>query len=209
MSTAVKELKMNTAVAEENGKMTVKDLITIGIFTVLYFVIFFISAMTGMVPIMAIFYPALIAFLAGIPCILFFTKVKKFGMVTIMATLSAVLLALMGYGYMGIITGLILGLIADLILKSGQYKSSVKMIISYVVFSEWVIGTQLPMFIGGNAYAEAFRETQGDAFVDELEKLISWGMCGIVIVTTLVAAIIGALIGKAVLRKHFERAGIV
>ncbi len=200
---------MNTAVMEESRTMTVKDLITVGIFTVIYFVIFFICAMTGMVPIMAIFYPALIALIAGIPCILFYTKVKKFGMVTIMATLSAVLLALMGYGYMGIFTGLILGLIADLILKSGDYKSFFKMVIGYVVFSEWVIGTQLPMFIGGNAYAEAFRETQGDEFVDELEKLISWGMCGVVIVATLVAAVIGAFIGKAVLKKHFERAGIV
>ncbi len=209
MNTAVKELKMNTSVVEESGKLTVKDLITIGIFTAIYFVIFFISAMTGMVPIMAIFYPVLIALLAGIPCILFFTKVKKFGMVTIMATLSAVLLALMGYGYMGIITGIIFGLISDFILKSGKYKSAIKMVFGYVAFSEWVIGTQLPMFIGGNAYAEAFRETQGDAFVDELEKLISWGMCGVVVVTTFVAAIIGAYIGKAVLKKHFERAGIV
>ncbi|MCR5515530.1 MAG: MptD family putative ECF transporter S component [Lachnospira sp.] len=200
---------MDTAIMEESKSMTVKDLITVGIFTVIYFVIFFISAMTGMVPIMAIFYPVLIALLAGIPCILFYTKVKKFGMVTIMATLSAVLLALMGYGYMGIFTGLILGLIADLILKSGNYKSFSKMLIGYVVFSEWVIGTQLPMFIGGNAYAEAFRETQGDEFVDKLEKLISWGMCGVVVVATLVAAVIGAFIGKAVLKKHFERAGII
>ena len=188
--------------------MSVKDLITVGIFTVVYFVIFFISAMTGMVPIMAVFYPVLIALLAGIPCILFFTKVKKFGMITIMATLSAVLLWLMGYGYMGIFTGLVFGLIADLILKSGGYKSFTKMIIGYVVFSEWVIGTQLPMFIGANAYAEAFRETQGDEFVDGLEKLISWGMCGIVIVATAIAAVIGAFIGRAVLKKHFKRAGI-
>ncbi|MCR5770949.1 MAG: MptD family putative ECF transporter S component [Butyrivibrio sp.] len=209
MNTAVKEVRINTTENEESGKMTVKDLITVGIFTVIYFVIFFISAMTGMVPVMAIFYPVLIALLAGIPCILFYTKVKKFGMVTIMATLSAVLLALMGYGYMGIITGLVFGLIADLILKSGKYKSAAKMVLGYAVFSEWVIGTQLPMFIGGNAYAEAFRQTQGDEFVDELEKLISWGMCGIVVVTTFVAAIIGAYIGKAVLKKHFERAGII
>ena len=201
-------MSLETSKGEENRKMSVKDLIMVGIFTVVYFVIFFISAMTGMVPVMAVFYPVLIALLAGIPCILFFTKVKKFGMITIMAVLSAVLLWLMGYGYMGIFTGLILGMAADLILKSGNYQSFVKMLIGYVVFSEWVIGTQLPMFIGAKAYAEAFRETQGDEFVDGLEKLISWGMCGIVVLTTAVAAVIGALIGRAVLKKHFERAGI-
>lgn len=34
--------------------MSVKDLITVGIFTVIYFVIFFICAMTGMIPIINI-----------------------------------------------------------------------------------------------------------------------------------------------------------
>ncbi len=199
---------MKTANNQENDKMSVKDLITVGVFTVVYFVIFFISAMTGMIPIMAIFYPVLIALLAGIPCVLFFTKVKKFGMITIMATLSAVLLWLMGYGYMGIATGLVFGLAADLIMKAGGYRSFAKMLIGYVVFCLWVIGTQLPMFIGAEAYAEAFRETQGDAFVDGLEKLISWGMCGVVVAVTIVAAVIGGLIGRAVLKKHFERAGI-
>ncbi|MBR6850605.1 MAG: MptD family putative ECF transporter S component, partial [Lachnospiraceae bacterium] len=91
---------MNTA-QEESRKMTVKDLITVGIFTVIYFVIFFICAMTGMIPVMAVFYPVLIALIAGIPCVLFFTKVQKFGMITIMAVLTAVLLFLMGYGYPG------------------------------------------------------------------------------------------------------------
>ena len=188
--------------------MSVKDLITVGIFTVIYFVIFFICAMTGMIPIMAVFYPVLIALLAGIPCILFFTKVKKFGMITIMAVLSAILLWLMGYGYMGIFTAAIFGLLADFILKTGNYSSFPRMLIGYIVFSEWVIGTQLPMFIGAKAYAESFREVQGDEFVDRLESLISWGMCGVVIVSVAVAAILGALLGRVVLKKHFERAGI-
>ena len=199
---------MNTA-QEESRKMTVKDLITVGIFTVIYFVIFFICAMTGMIPVMAVFYPVLIALIAGIPCVLFFTKVQKFGMITIMAVLTAVLLFLMGYGYPGIFTGLAFGLIADFIMKSGNYKSFAKMVLGYVIFSEWVIGTQLPMFIMGNAYAEQFREMQGDEFVDGLEKLISWGMCAVVAVCVAVAAIVGVFLGKAVLNKHFERAGIV
>ncbi|MCR5104656.1 MAG: MptD family putative ECF transporter S component [Eubacterium sp.] len=189
-------------------KMSVKDLITVGIFTVIYFVIFFICAMTGMIPIMAVFYPVLIALLAGIPCILFFTKVKKFGMITIMAVLSAILLWLMGYGYMGIFTAAVFGLLADFLLKTGNYSSFPRMLIGYIVFSEWVIGTQLPMFIGAKAYAESFREVQGDEFVDRLESLISWGMCGVVIVSVAVAAILGALLGRVVLKKHFERAGI-
>ncbi len=202
---------MNTSRVQtnEDNKMNVKDLITTGIFTVVYFVLFFICAMTGMIPIMAVFYPVLLAVVAGIPCVLFFTKVKKFGMITIMATISAILLWLMGYGYVGIITAVVIGFIADMIMKSGNYKSFAKMVIGYVIFCEWVIGTQLPMWIGAEAYAEAFRETQGDEFVDGLERLISGGMCAVVVACTAIAAVIGVYLGKAVLKKHFKRAGIV
>lgn len=189
-------------------KLSVKDLVTVGVFTVVYFIVFFVSAMTGFVPVMAVFYPVLIAALAGIPCVLFFTKVEHFGMVTIMSTLTGLLICLMGYGYFGIITGIIFGLIADLIMKSGDYKSFSKMVIGYAIFSIWVMGTQLPMFLSVKAYAEPFRATQGDEFVDGLEALVSWNMCAVVLLATIVAAVVGAFIGKAVLKKHFVRAGI-
>ena len=189
-------------------KLSVKDLVTVGVFTVVYFIVFFASAMTGMVPIMAVFYPVLIAAIAGIPCVLFFTKVEHFGMITIMSTLTGLLICLMGYGYYGIFTGIILGLVADLVMKSGNYKSFSKMVIGYAIFSVWVMGTQLPMFLSVKSYAEPFRDSQGDAFVDSLEALVSWNMCAVVLVATVVAAVLGAFLGKVVLKKHFVRAGI-
>ena len=57
----------------QTSKIGVRDLVNVAIFTVIYFVIFYVCAMTGFVPVMAVFYPVLTAIIAGIPCILFYT----------------------------------------------------------------------------------------------------------------------------------------
>lgn len=53
-------------------------------------------------------------------------KSEKFGMVTIMGILSGLLMGLTGMGFWGVPMGLIFGLLGDLILKSGGYKSAKK-----------------------------------------------------------------------------------
>lgn len=73
------------------GRLGVKELVNIGIFTAVYFVVFFIAASTGTVPIMTVLYPVLSAILAGIPMILFFAKVNRFGMVTLLCLLSGLI----------------------------------------------------------------------------------------------------------------------
>ena len=37
----------------ETGKLRIKDLVTIGVFTVIYFVLMFLSGMINMVPVLA------------------------------------------------------------------------------------------------------------------------------------------------------------
>ena len=51
-----------------------------------------------------------------------------------------------GMGFWGVPMGLIFGLLGDLILKSGDYKSAKKSILGYAVFSLWMVGTYIPMY---------------------------------------------------------------
>lgn len=186
----------------------VRDLVTCAIFTVIYFIVFFACGMTGLIPIMAFLFPLPLALVSGISQMLFYTKVRSFGMVTIMGALLGLISFLMGYGPIGLCFGIVCGLIADLILRAGGYKSLKCSVASHCVFSLWVIGTMLPMWILGQAYFEPYRASQGDAFVNESLAYLSGGMLVIVIVGIIVCALIGAAIGTKVLRKHFERAGI-
>ena len=186
----------------------VRDLVTCAIFTVIYFIVFFACGMTGLIPIMAFLFPLPLALVSVISQMLFYTKVRSFGMVTIMGALLGLISFLMGYGPIGLCFGIVCGLIADLILRAGGYKSLKCSVASHCVFSLWVIGTMLPMWILGQAYFEPYRASQGDAFVNESLAYLSGGMLVIVVVGIIVCALIGAAIGTKVLRKHFERAGI-
>lgn len=56
-----------------------KDLITIGIFAVIYFVVIYFVVMfgVGMIPILFLLYPILLGIVTGTIIILFMVKVKK------------------------------------------------------------------------------------------------------------------------------------
>ena len=104
-----------------NNKLQTKDLINLGLFTVLYFVIGCCVAIPiGFVPIFLPVLGSLWSLITGIPFMLFLTRVKKFGMVTIMGVLSGLLMGLTGMGFWGVPMGLIFGLLGDLILKCGE-----------------------------------------------------------------------------------------
>lgn len=59
--------------------MGVRDLVNVGIvnvgiFTVINYVLFFVIAFTGVVPVMTVFYTVLLTLVASIPNVLFFKK---------------------------------------------------------------------------------------------------------------------------------------
>lgn len=196
---------------QNEKKLNIKDLINVGLFTAVYFVIFLISTATSYVPIMIFAFSILSAFLAGIPMVLFFTRVKKFGMVTIMCALLAVIIFIMGYGPIGAGITLLCGVLTDLILKIGSWQSWKSILAAYIVFSLWAVGTLIPIVIMGDAYFEGFRDAMGDAYVNDALQVmhaVSGWLIPAVGALTAVAAVAGAFLGRAVLKKHFKRAGI-
>ncbi|WP_281654512.1 MptD family putative ECF transporter S component [Eggerthella sinensis] len=194
-------------IARKEG-LGVRDLVTVAVFTVVYFVFFFISGSLGMIPIFVFFFPLPLAFLTGISNTLFYTKAHTFGMIAIMGTLLGLISFLMGYGPLGLGFGIGCGVAADLIMRAGKYQSFKAMTAGHCVFSLWILGTMLPMWIMGQAYFEPYRATQGDAYVNESLALLSGGMLAAVVAGIVVCAVLGMLLGRVVLKKHFERAGI-
>lgn len=189
-------------------KLDVKDLINVGIFTAIYYILLIVAGFLGYIPIFSVLFSLVVALFCGIPFVLFLTKTKTFGMITIMGVLLGNLNFAFGQGWYSIVTGLFCGLLADLICKAGEYKSWKHMVVSFCVFSEWVIGSMLPMWIMKDSYFAMISDTQGTAYAEALESLITGRMLVLLIVLTAVAAILGAYLGKAVLKKHFTRAGI-
>ena len=63
-----------------NNKLQGKDLINIGIFTAIYFIVIFAAASIGFIPIFIPLISVVVPLVGGIPMMLFFSKIKKFGM---------------------------------------------------------------------------------------------------------------------------------
>ena len=193
---------------KNDAKLKGKDLINIGIYAAIYCVIMTAIAMLGFIPIMMPLLCVLVPLLGGIPMMLFMTKVSKFGMVTIYSIIVGLFLWITGMGYWTFIFGIVFGFLADLIAKSGSYKSSRKTILSYAVFCLVVFGNFIPLFINAEKYFET-RQSFGDEYITSLSSIMShtW-LAPVLCVATLVCGLIGGFIGRAVLKKHFEKAGI-
>jgi energy-coupling factor transport system substrate-specific component len=192
----------------KNEKLKGKDLINVGIYSAIYFVIIFALAILGYIPI---FMPLLCVvgpIIGGIPFMLFLTKVKKFGMILVMSIIMGILMLLTGMGYYALIVGTISGLLAELVYWSGRYKSESKAVLASGVFSVWIWGNFIPLFTNIEGYFST-RQDFGQQYIDTLTNLMPAWMCPTLLVSAFLSGIIGGLLGKAILKKHFIGAGLV
>lgn len=192
------------------NKIEAKDLITLGIFTAIYFVIGAVFSMLVSIPIMVPFFPAVWALVNGTVFMLYSTKIEKFGLVTLMGILTGLLVGLTGMGFWCVPTGLIFGLIGDFIMKKGNYKSARSNSIGYAVFSIWTSGSLIPWYFF--AQETAARYTQGGYSADYSTQVLSytpWWSLLLFVLLNFIGGLMGAYIGKKIMKKHFEKAGIL
>ena len=194
-----------------DNKLKAKDFITVGIFTALLFVVEFACGILGFIhPYIVASYVVMIPVVGSIPMMLFYTKVEKFGMITIMSVLLAIIMFVTGMGYLGAPLIIASGLLADFIVKSGGYKSFKKTAISYGVFSLWICANYFPVIVTADSYRQDLIDGGYSAeYCDNLFRAINSKTIAILLVLCFVFGFIGAFIGKAVVKKHFEKAGIV
>lgn len=190
-------------------KLSVKDLINVGLFSVIYFIMFTISGILGYIPVFVVILPLVSGILGGIPFVLFVIKEQKFGAVTLMGVITGLLTFLVGQTWMSILFGFVFGMLGDFIMKSGSYKNWIKNVLGYCVFNLWTIGTMLPMWIMRDTFFANYRENGGtDAYINSVMSLTPNYMIAVIVVLAIVGGFLGAWLGKIVLKKHFEKAGI-
>jgi len=202
-------IRRSLAMAQK--KLQAKDFITIGIFTAILWVVQMVIMYMGFLsPFIVAGYAVLIPIVTGIPMMLYYARIEKFGMLTITSVIVALLLFIFGMGFTGAPICIAAGLIADLIAKSGNYKSRKKTVISYGVFSLWVVASYLPLVLTADSYKQSLlKGGYASSFVDTLFTLVTPKTYPLIIVICFISGIIGAFVGKAVVRKNFEKAGIV
>ncbi len=192
----------------EKRKLEIKDLVTIGVFAVIYFVVMFAVGMIGVVPILFLVYPSILGIVSGAIVMLFMLKVQKPWGLFILGILSPFLMFAMGHTYVIAVHAIVVMLIAEMIRRVGEYKSFKYNMLSFTIFNTWICGSLMQMLWAKEKYIE-LSMMMGKEYVDAIERLITYPNMVLVYLGALIGGAIGAYIGKALLKKHFEKAGIV
>lgn len=190
------------------NKLKIKDLVTIGVFAVIYFVVMFAVGMIGLVPILYLIYPTLLGIVTGTIVMLFMAKVQKPWALFILGMLSPLLMFSMGHTYVLALHALVVMFVAERIRRAGQYTSFKYNMLAFSVFNTWICGSLMQMLWAKEKYIE-LSMMMGKEYVKGLERLITYPHMVLVYVGAFIGGAIGAYIGKAFLKKHFSKAGIV
>lgn len=192
-----------------SNKLQAKDLVNVGIYSTIYLVITCVLAFLSLIPIIHPLLAVICPIAGGIPFMLFLTKTKKFGMITIMGIIMGIVMLLTGMGYYCLITGPISAATADLVAKSGKYISAKKSVLTCGIFSLWYIGNYLAVFITREAQYQHVIDGYGQAYADAYIAIFQYWMLPVLIAACFVSGLIGGALGKKMLKKHFQKAGIV
>jgi energy-coupling factor transport system substrate-specific component len=199
----------NTLSAAKKG-LTIKDLVTAGIFSALFFVVTMVGGMFfAPNPVLTFLMPPVVALLTGPVYLLLMAKVPKRGPILILGVLMGLIMFVTGMYWIWSIAYVVLALIAELISGAGRFKSMKLNITGYMVFSLNPIGSYMMLWINRQAYMDYLvgKGTE-QAYMDTMSATAQAWMLPAMIAGTLLFSWLGALLGKRLLKKQFEKAGI-
>ncbi|MFT4145658.1 MAG: MptD family putative ECF transporter S component [Mobilitalea sp.] len=191
-------------------ELTVKDLVTIGIFTALLFV----SMLAGGIffapnPVLTFYMPLGAALLGGPIFILLIAKVPKRGAILIAGILCGIIWFATGMHWAMDLGYIIGGAVGELIAGRGKYRNKMLNTIAYMCLSLGATGSYICFF--------ADRETWGNymlnggtsaSYIDAMNGAADNWMLAVILIGTIVIAGFSSLIGVKLLRKQFEKSGI-
>lgn len=198
---------------KKTNKLTVPDLITIGVFTALYFVLVTIATFSSVVIFPGfnnVLLPAFSALISGCVYMLLVAKLQKFGGISVMGIVMGLFFMASGHFIISFAANIIMGIVADFVAKMSNYKSKWGILGSYVLFSYGLFGPVIPMWFMKDAYVANLEARGKDAAsIAELFANINMGTFVLAVAVTLICAFIGGWFGQKMIKKHFVKAGIV
>ena len=195
----------------QNRKLTGKDVIAIGIYSAIYFVLNFAAMMTGLIPLLWILLPGTVAILTGIPFLLMAVKVPKPGAVLIMGLITAFLYFVTGqFTVLILITMLIACVVSEAYRYITKYNLKFSnLAVAFILFSYGMTGSPLALFVYHESFLAQISETMSQEYVVAISSYITTPMLILLLVSPIAGGFFGALIAGGIFKKHFKKAGIV
>ena len=192
---------------KNNEKMNVRDYITAAIMYVLMFLVYTgVGAPIGMTVAGSLFVFAACAVVWGTIFMLLFTKVNKKGVVLLFGLIWAAMQLMSFWGVAIVIA--IGAVIAELLWDKLDRRKFSTMLLCFTVQVIFLyLGMTLPLIFMKDMYLAAV-SAYADLYSTVFDMLIG-PMFFVGLAATVVGCIVGAFLGKLLLKKHFEKAGIV
>ena len=188
------------------------DLITIGVFSALYFVMVAVATLVSTLfsgGFGSIFLPAVAALISGPVFMLLVARTRRFGAITVMGMVIGLFLFVSGHFLLSFVASVVFPLAADLIARAARYRAKAALLASYVVFSYGLTGPILPLWFMKGAYVASLEAKGKDAaYIDAVFAHINAGTFVASMAAILVCALVGGWFGQRMVRKHFAKAGI-
>ena len=190
---------MSNQINPAKKSLTIKDLVTTGIFSA----IFLVFTMIGGIffapnPVLTFYMPMGAALLCGPVYLLMIAKVQKRWSVTILGIIMGIIWFVTGMhwafslGYIG------MGIIADLVAGAGDYRNKAVNLLSYMLMSLGGVYTYVVFFIDPQGWASTMLENGTEqSYIDTMSASApSWLLAVIIIGTLAIAAFSGWIGGK-------------
>lgn len=193
-----------------NKGLSVKDLVTTGIFTALVFVFILIGGMFFATnPVLTFFMPAGSGLLAGPAFLLMIAKVQKRWSLSIMGVVIGILWFVTGMHWAFVLGYLVMAIVADFVAGAGKYRSKKLNSLAYILFSLGSTGTYILFFVDPNGWAQTMLGNGTEqSYIDTMQATANTGILIAMFVAVLITSAISAFVGCKLLKKQFEKAGI-
>ena len=193
---------------EAGRKLKTKDLIYAGAFAAVYLVLMLVIVMgSGIVPVLYFAAPLTVGLATGTVYMLCVMKVRKFGAALIMGILFA--LVACSSSWYSMVMAICAALGAELILYLGKYRSKKMYLLSFVVYNLTMAAPYLTFMINLDATLEISAQYYGADHVLALQQIFAPGFYAATIAFAIAGGIGGALIASKLIKKHFEKAGVI
>lgn len=189
-----------------------RDLVSIGVFGALSLLIFFVvGGIAGLTVVGTVANIPIVCFFTSIAYLLLAAKVRKTGTFLIMGTIN-VLPGLMAANVFGVIGSIAGWTLAEVVATRIGYSNRKGLVAAYVVGCTLQSALYtLPIYLSAAQYLSERQEILRltDETMAQFVAMFSGSMYAGMVVLTVATSLVGALVSLRIMKKHFEKAGIV
>ena len=190
--------------------LTVKDLVTTGIFSALFLVFALIGGIFfAPNPVLTFYMPVGSALLCAPVYLLLLAKVPKRWAATILGAILCIVWFVTGMHWAMALGYLVMGIVADLVAGAGGYRSRKINSLSYILLSLGGTASYLVFFADPDGWAKTMLGNGTEqTYIDTMRSTGSVWIMVVMLAGAILAAALSAFVGCKMLKKQFEKAGI-